>query len=57
MLDLVLKNQYHIKCMELTGLIDEYIWIDENDVIEYVLDNGVKEHRLNKFYHLLPRND
>ena len=28
--------------MELTGLIDEYIWIDENDVIEYVLDNGVK---------------
>ena len=44
-----IENQYHIKCMELTGLIDEYIWIDENDVIEYVLDNGVKEHRLNKF--------
>ncbi|KGU21900.1 protein SQS1 [Candida albicans P57055] len=44
-----IENQYHIKCMELTGSIDEYIWIDENDVIEYVLDNGVKEHRLNKF--------
>lgn len=45
-----IENQYYIKCMELTGLNDnEYIWIDENDVIEYALDNGVKEHRLNKF--------
>ena len=40
-----------------TGLIDEYIWIDENDVIEYVLDNGVKEHRLNKFLSFITKGN
>ena len=44
-----LNNQYHLKCLDLTGLNDEFLWIDENEVIDYALSNGVKEHRLKKF--------
>ncbi|RCK62565.1 Protein SQS1 [Candida viswanathii] len=47
-----ITNQYHLKCHELTGLpveTDEFIWIDEPEVIDYALSNGVKSHRLNKF--------
>ncbi|KAI5963682.1 SQS1 [Candida pseudojiufengensis] len=44
-----IQNQYHIKCAELTGFDDEFCWIDEDDVIQYVLFNGVKEKRLGKF--------
>ena len=43
-------NQYYVKCAELTGTtVDEFFWFDEEDVIDYVLANGVKEHRLAKF--------
>ncbi|KAL6454465.1 SQS1 Protein SQS1 [Candida maltosa Xu316] len=43
-----ISNQYYIKCHELTNSLD-FEWFDEQEIIEYVLDNGVKEHRLNKF--------
>ena len=44
-----ISNQYYLKCHELTGFDEEFVWIDEDEVIEYALSNGVKEHRLSKF--------
>ncbi|CCE88708.1 Piso0_001486 [Millerozyma farinosa CBS 7064] len=50
-----LQNQYHAKCSELTGLQDEFEWIDEDDIVEFVLNNGVKEHRLESFLKYITR--
>lgn len=44
-----IKNQYYTKCMELTGSQDEPMWIDEDDIIDFVTERGVKEHRLESF--------
>lgn len=44
-----IKNQYYVKCHELTGCDDVFSWIDEDEVIDFALSNGVKEHRLSKF--------
>ncbi|CCE79424.1 Piso0_001486 [Millerozyma farinosa CBS 7064] len=50
-----LQNQYHAKCSELTGLRDEFEWIDEDDIVQFVLNNGVKEHRLESFLKYITR--
>lgn len=50
-----LQNQYHAKCSELTGLQDEFEWIDEDDIVEFVLNNGVKDHRLESFLKYITR--
>lgn len=50
-----LQNQYHVKCSELTGLPDTFEWIDEDDIVEFVLNNGVKEHRLESFLKYITR--
>ncbi|EGW34340.1 uncharacterized protein SPAPADRAFT_54491 [Spathaspora passalidarum NRRL Y-27907] len=42
-----IHNQYYVKCLELTG--SDFAWIDEEEVIEFALAHGVKEHRLDKF--------
>ncbi|KAI5948860.1 SQS1 [Candida theae] len=44
-----INNQYYARCHELTGYDQEFVWIDEDEVIDYALSNGVKEHRLAKF--------
>ncbi|CAK9436278.1 uncharacterized protein LODBEIA_P08360 [Lodderomyces beijingensis] len=45
-----INNQYFIKCPQLTGLADgEYCWVDEEEVIEHVLENGVRDYRVPKF--------
>ncbi|KAI5951152.1 SQS1 [Candida jiufengensis] len=44
-----IQNQYHVKCFDLTGFEDEFCWVDEDDVIQFVLFKGVKEKRLGKF--------
>ncbi|CCG20625.1 Sqs1 protein [Candida orthopsilosis Co 90-125] len=44
-----INNQYYVKCHELTGFEDDFSWIDEDEVIDFALSNGVKEHRLSKF--------
>lgn len=43
-----IKNQFYVKSYELTGT-DEYMWMDEDEVIEYITLNGVKEHRIHSF--------
>lgn len=42
-------NQYYTKCAELTGLSTEFQWTDEDEIIDFVLLKGVKEHRLDSF--------
>ncbi|KAG5421010.1 SQS1 [Candida metapsilosis] len=44
-----IQNQYYLKCHELTGFDDEFVWMDEDEVVDYALSNGVKQHRLAKF--------
>ncbi|KAK6199180.1 uncharacterized protein RJT21DRAFT_44729 [Scheffersomyces amazonensis] len=44
-----IKNQYFTRCLELTGSEDEGVWIDEDEIIDYALANGVKEHRIPSF--------
>ncbi|CAI5756143.1 unnamed protein product [Candida verbasci] len=44
-----INNQYYIKSIELVGIPDSFVWIDEDDVIEFALNNGVKQHRLSRF--------
>lgn len=42
-------NQYYTKCAELTGLSTEFQWIDADELTDFVLLKGVKEHRLDSF--------
>lgn len=44
-----IKNQLYTKCAEITGSDDQFMWIDEDDLVDYVLLKGVREHRLNSF--------
>ncbi|CUM51127.1 Protein SQS1 [Debaryomyces fabryi] len=44
-----IKNQFYTKCAELTGSDDQSMWLDEDDLVDYVLLKGVKEHRLDSF--------
>lgn len=45
-----LKNQFYSRCLELTGSVDDYMWVDEDDLIDFVTLKGVKEHRLESFF-------
>ena len=42
-----IKNQYYTKIQDLTE--NEFCWIDEDDLVEYVTLKGVKEHRIESF--------
>lgn len=44
-----IKNQFFTRCLELTGSVDDYTWIDEEELIDFVTQKGVKEHRLDSF--------
>lgn len=44
-----IKNQFYSRCLELTGSVDDYMWVDEDDLIDFVTLKGVKEHRLESF--------
>ncbi|RLV87133.1 Protein SQS1 [Meyerozyma sp. JA9] len=44
-----IKNQFYSRCLELTGSADDYMWVDEDDLIDFVTSKGVKEHRLESF--------
>lgn len=44
-----ISNQYYAKCYELTGLMEDFTWIDEIDLFDFVLLKGVQEHRLKSF--------
>jgi len=44
-----IKNQFYTKCAELTGSDDQFMWLDEDDLVDYVLLKGVKEYRLDSF--------
>lgn len=48
------KNQYYIVCPELTGTGDS-IWIDEDEVVDYILENGVRENRLSSFFKFMTK--
>lgn len=48
------KNQYYTRCPELTGTGDS-TWIDEDEIIDYVLENGVMEHRLSSFFKFITK--
>lgn len=43
-----ITNQFFVKCHELTSS-EDFHWVDEEDVIEYITMNGVKEHRIHSF--------
>lgn len=44
-----IQNQFYTRNLELTGSVDEYTWVDEDELIDFVMLKGVKEHRLNSF--------
>ncbi|CAK7902586.1 protein Sqs1p [[Candida] anglica] len=44
-----IKNQYYTRCLGLTGSQDESMWIDQDELHDYVISKGVKEHRLQSF--------
>lgn len=50
-----IKNQFYTKCLELTGSDDQSMWIDEDDITEYVLLKGVKDHRLKSFFSFITK--
>lgn len=50
-----LQNQYYTSCYEYFGH-SEPTWLDESDIKEYVLENGVKEHRLESFIKFLTKD-
>ncbi|KAH3672430.1 hypothetical protein WICMUC_004266 [Wickerhamomyces mucosus] len=43
------SNQYFIKSFRLTGL-DEFQWIDQDIFQDFLLENGMPEHRLNAYF-------
>ncbi|KAK6462419.1 hypothetical protein DFJ63DRAFT_156465 [Scheffersomyces coipomensis] len=51
-----IKNQYYTRCLDITGSDDESMWIDEDEIIEYALSNGVKEHRIKSFLKFITAN-
>lgn len=44
-----IENQYYVRSFELNGSADDFIWVSESDVFDFVLLKGVREHRLNSF--------
>lgn len=44
-----LKNQYYAKNFELTGSMSDFMWIDEDELFDFVILKGVKEHRLHSY--------
>lgn len=44
-----IQNQYYASNNDLTGSMDQFSWVDEDELVDYVLLKGVKEHRLNSF--------
>ena len=48
-------TQYYTKCLELTGSISDSMWVDEDELYEFVLLKGVKEHRLQSFMKLMTK--
>ncbi|ODV79436.1 uncharacterized protein CANTADRAFT_90526 [Suhomyces tanzawaensis NRRL Y-17324] len=44
-----LLNQLYTRNLDLTGSPDTYQWIDQEEVVDYVILKGVKEHRLGSF--------
>lgn len=43
------KNQYYVRNDELAGSHSDSVWVDEDDLHEYVILQGVKPHRLASF--------
>lgn len=43
------SNQYHLKCFQMTGTY-EFLWIDQDIFTDFLLENGMPEHRLTAYF-------
>lgn len=44
-----IQNQYFVRNYELAGSDSDFTWVDEDDLFDFVLMKGVKQHRLASF--------
>ncbi|CUM65558.1 uncharacterized protein PRCAT00003204001 [Priceomyces carsonii] len=49
-----IQNQYYVKNAELFG--DDFTWMDEDDLFEFVTAKGVREHRFDSFLKFMTRD-